>query len=498
MDYEKAYNEAIKREKAIIEVAEKEEEVYKSAITIFPELCESEDERIRKEIEQLIQCMHDADPRKKRWIAWLEKQKEYESTDFEYVWDRTDCGALTSALDKYSKEAIINMCHAWYDKGIELERKSWLEKQGEERTINYPIEGMFPYTEPADTLDGEIENIWNKLRNCDNTFTAAKSGLYEVIHHFANWLEKQSYTKKDVDDAYLKGICNTKHELEKQGEQKPTNKIEPKFHEGEWIISNDKKSTYQVIEVKRGIYVIRDNVDNHEYHIGIEECEKSGRLFTIQDAKDGDVLVASDSSIFIFKEVRGSSCKHYIALTSDNEIQVNTKLDKFWETARGVKPSTKEQRDTLLKAMDDAEYTFDFGKKELKKIEKKSQRMVSAEAKEALYDKPTDEEMKELLRTEYEKGRADAIAEMKSSWSEYDMSKVQRICEYLNEAKKYYADITEVRDCIDWLKSIKDRYTWKPSDEQMKALKYVAYHLMPDTNYREEMFSLYEDLKKLK
>lgn len=36
------------------------------------------------------------------------------------------------------------------------------------------------------------------------------------------WLEKQglTFTKKDVDDAYLKGVCDTKHELEKQGEQK--------------------------------------------------------------------------------------------------------------------------------------------------------------------------------------------------------------------------------------------------------------------------------------
>lgn len=49
MDYEKAYKEAIKRAKAMIEVAEKEE-VYKSAITIFPELQESKDEKIRKVI----------------------------------------------------------------------------------------------------------------------------------------------------------------------------------------------------------------------------------------------------------------------------------------------------------------------------------------------------------------------------------------------------------------------------------------------------------------
>lgn len=49
------------------------------------------------------------------------------------------------------------------------------------------------------------------------------------------------------------------------------------------------------------------------------------------------------------------------------------------------------------------------------------------------------------------------LVEQNSAWSEEDMSKVQRICKYLNEAKKYYADITEVRECMDWLKSLKNR-----------------------------------------
>lgn len=41
-------------------------------------------------------------------------------------------------------------------------------------------------------------------------------------------------------------------------------------------------------------------------------------------------------------------------------------------------------------------------------------------------------------------------------WNEKDIFKVQRICKYLNEAKKYYADFAEVRECIDWLKSLED------------------------------------------
>lgn len=90
MDYEKAYKEAIKRAKAIIEVAEKEEEVYKSAITIFPELCESEDEQIRKWIIDDIRYNMNNEPlnnseykkKAEKAIAWLEKQGQKPILDF--------------------------------------------------------------------------------------------------------------------------------------------------------------------------------------------------------------------------------------------------------------------------------------------------------------------------------------------------------------------------------------------------------------------------------
>ena len=84
MDYEKKYNEALERARALWrEAIEKEyvDDYLKDYETIFPELRESEDERIRKEIIEYLKLVDKgegdyAHPMVSGWIAWLEKQKE--------------------------------------------------------------------------------------------------------------------------------------------------------------------------------------------------------------------------------------------------------------------------------------------------------------------------------------------------------------------------------------------------------------------------------------
>lgn len=75
----KAYDEAIKRAEATIKVAQNQKEVYGCITTIFPELKESEDERIRKEIISIVKsyrecCITKGNHRFDDCIAWLEKQ----------------------------------------------------------------------------------------------------------------------------------------------------------------------------------------------------------------------------------------------------------------------------------------------------------------------------------------------------------------------------------------------------------------------------------------
>ena len=68
MDYEKKYKEAMERAKQGCPMDE-----------VFPELVESEDERIRREIMEYLTITREKDlvahPERQRWIAYLKKQK---------------------------------------------------------------------------------------------------------------------------------------------------------------------------------------------------------------------------------------------------------------------------------------------------------------------------------------------------------------------------------------------------------------------------------------
>ena len=142
--------------------------------------------------------------------------------------------------------------------------------------------------------------------------------------------------------------------LEKQCEKKYSDKVEPKFHVGDWIIQ-ENIGVYKVIEICESWYEVVDNKDKH-YSIGFDK-EYMCRPWTIEDAKNGDALVASDGSIFLFAGVDDCACKYYAALTTDNNIEINKDVErKYWETSRAIYPATKEQRYILFQKIKEAGY----------------------------------------------------------------------------------------------------------------------------------------------
>ena len=316
MDYEKKYKEALQRAKEICAtLSDKAMSEY-----IFPELKESEDERIRKELIDFFQDWHKVKP---------------------------------SRLSVNVSDIL-----------------AWLEKQGQQE-------------EPQvyETEDGEI-------------ITYSETDGYKVV--------------------------------------------EPKFNVGDWIVFNG--FILHIDEVVDGYYrttTIGGIPNSYDWDI-----DNVARLWSIQDAKEGDVLayVTDEEDLWIM--IYWSLYEPYEGHVHYHALLVN---DKFSDkgtcciSINDLKPATKEQRDLLFQKMKESGYEWDAEKKEPKKIEQK----------------PTDNDMKELLHTEYEKGKADAIAEIQNrAWSEEDESYLNTTIAYLKDAKEFKKS---AENCINWLKSLKDR-----------------------------------------
>ena len=138
----------------------------------------------------------------------------------------------------------------------------------------------------------------------------------------------------------------------------------PSFKVGDWI--TDGNITIQIEDVRNNCYTYSNGV-----LYSTITADKVYHLWTIQDAKDGDVLAAdmikSHPSPFvaICKKQDGELFETYCFIGYDG---------KFYKGETGhvgkyVHPATKEQRDLLFAKMREAEYQWDADKKELRKIQ---------------------------------------------------------------------------------------------------------------------------------
>lgn len=85
------------------------------------------------------------------------------------------------------------------------------------------------------------------------------------------------------------------------------------------------------------------------------------------------------------------------------------------------------------------------------------------------------------------------IPQKDSTWSEEDESNFQMLIDVIKENKHHSTDYEHMTyyKLLTWFKSLKDRYVWKPSNEQMEVLSIYAH-------VHDVLASLYQDLKKLK
>jgi hypothetical protein len=153
--------------------------------------------------------------------------------------------------------------------------------------------------------------------------------------------------------------------LEKQGEQKSADKVEPKFKVGDWVVLTvgDLSATLQIanIDINKELYWFNDGsvlpfADEENLH-----------LWTIKDANAGDVLYYNDDIIVIFKYFHDdSSFCSYCYIDGGVFFTSNGRTPVWWMN-NVFYPANKEQRDYLFAKMEESGYEWDSNKKELVK-----------------------------------------------------------------------------------------------------------------------------------
>ena len=183
----------------------------------------------------------------------------------------------------------------------------------------------------------------------------------------APWLKKESDT---ID-------C-----LEKQGEQEEPQVYEtedgeiitysetdgykfdkPKFHKWQWIACKGL-NTALIINIVDNNYEV-EFLDGNKVFSTIDYVDRRFHLWTIQDAKNGDILAACDCYV-IFKEIAGLNIKCYCTY---HYLGFNPGL--YRDTVQNKSaflPATKEQHDAMMKAMNDAGYKWNAKTKTLEEL----------------------------------------------------------------------------------------------------------------------------------
>lgn len=330
------------------------------------------------------------------------------------------------------------------------------------------------------------------------------------------WFEKQGSLMKclQISNSKIGDLIEENYylreNLEKQGEQKPTDNVEPRFHEGDWIIFNGL--ILHIDEIIDGYYrttSIGGTPNSYDWAI-----DNAARLWTIEDAKEGDVLsyVTDEENLWIM--IYWSLYEPYEGHVHYHALLVNDNFDDKGTCCiciDNLKPATKELRDLLFQKMKENGYEWNAEKKELKKIEQNS----TWSEKDNTFFKAI---IRDIENIQYisEDAKKDRI-----NWLKFLKDRVQPQNRWISIDKEVYIKelvLAQKKDKSDPFKgyvvccdhtlvpNIYERYIrldnncseniWKPTKKQIMALRWVLNHI-PYGIHKEEISGLFDQIKEL-
>jgi len=210
MDYEKKYKEAMEAMVQWVAPCHTKKQLDVLKKSVFPELAESEDERIRKGLIKLLTVASEAylvestGINKDAFLAWLEKQKES-------TWTEEDESFRKHILPRILNPRGWTMEQTEADRErlkefVERQKNKWVEKQKEPE----PYE---PKNWPADkdTLTQEQKPADDNPLD-DPRFTdgfAAGRAVQKIFDEPAEWSEEDEKMLLSIINAFRNGTVST-------------------------------------------------------------------------------------------------------------------------------------------------------------------------------------------------------------------------------------------------------------------------------------------------
>ena len=254
----------------------------------FPQLAESEDERIRKWIiDELKICRggHTLDGNKvfadkdSEAIAWLEKQKEKEKYDrMMPVYDNLDSfeSALAKAWKAYNdsgartvdgcEDDYVECAHAkgfreGYLFGFEKQKEQkpeWKPQPESLEALMYAIEGKWDMISPTSYLSRRLEDLYEGLVNTFNVDESLIAKLPKVA--------SRAYTAEDIEE-----LREMKRKIEASMEQKPAEWSDYKDKVNVPYCSSEPEWSEEEKEVASMTIVLKDYNDGTISCYGVDE-----------------------------------------------------------------------------------------------------------------------------------------------------------------------------------------------------------------------------------
>ena len=311
--------------------------------------------------------------------------------------DGSDENIIKTAILNYLKKmwgnCQVDVCGVHVEDAI-----NWLEKQGkksswkpskEEMDVLYSL--SYITNEYDEHKEDVITHLYQDLKreyfndsSYENMFSldnkeddVRRRSTIQVLEYARSLDAYNQYGKADIDKniAWLKEqgeqeepqVYETEDgEIITYSETDGYKFVEPNFHEGDWVV-NKFGDSWHIDSIDKKNYQVSNGKGNYNYFPIL--IQDKMHLWTIQDAKDGDILV-NGSNIFIFNFINNRRLMGYCHVNMDDGNSYNDigRNECFCTIDAPVTPATKEQHDAMMKAMNDAGYKWNTTTKTLEKL----------------------------------------------------------------------------------------------------------------------------------